>query len=448
MNITVFGSGYVGLVLATVLADIGHQVICVDVDEQKVADLMAGQVPIYEPGLEALLQRNIKSGALVCTTDAILAVKHGEVQFLAVGTPPGEDGSADLCHVLEVADTIARHRDEPVIIVNKSTVPVGTADKVTARVKLVQQQLDKSFAFDVVSNPEFLKEGSAIQDCLRPDRIVVGTRNEASRQLMRELYEPFNRNHDRILFMDVRSAELTKYAANCMLATKISFINEMAGLAERVGADIEMVRQGIESDQRIGYQFIYPGCGYGGSCFPKDVKALLATAQELQYDTPLIRAVERINEQQKSRLYEILSDFFSAQGESLAGKTIALWGLAFKPNTDDMREAPSRALMEALWRASATVQAYDPEAMQETQLLYGYCDNLRLMGTKEAAVFGADALVICTDWNHFKAPNFATIKQALKQPLIVDGRNLFDPGRMRDHGFHYYGIGRGESVNR
>ncbi|OSM53243.1 UDP-glucose 6-dehydrogenase, partial [Aeromonas salmonicida subsp. salmonicida] len=420
MNITVFGSGYVGLVLATVLADIGHQVICVDVDEQKVADLMAGQVPIYEPGLEALLQRNIKSGALVCTTDAILAVKHGEVQFLAVGTPPGEDGSADLCHVLEVADTIARHRDEPVIIVNKSTVPVGTADKVTARVTLVQQQLDKSFAFDVVSNPEFLKEGSAIQDCLRPDRIVVGTRNEASRQLMRELYEPFNRNHDRILFMDVRSAELTKYAANCMLATKISFINEMAGLAERVGADIEMVRQGIGSDQRIGYQFIYPGCGYGGSCFPKDVKALLATAQELQYDTPLIRAVERINEQQKSRLYEILSDFFSAQGESLAGKTIALWGLAFKPNTDDMREAPSRALMEALWRAGATVQAYDPEAMQETQQLYGYCDNLRLMGTKEAAVFGADALVICTEWNHFKAPNFATIKQALKQPLIVD----------------------------
>ncbi|MGP6258285.1 UDP-glucose/GDP-mannose dehydrogenase family protein, partial [Aeromonas salmonicida subsp. salmonicida] len=355
---------------------------------------------------------------------------------------------ADLCHVLEVADTIARHRDEPVIIVNKSTVPVGTADKVTARVTLVQQQLDKSFAFDVVSNPEFLKEGSAIQDCLRPDRIVVGTRNEASRQLMRELYEPFNRNHDRILFMDVRSAELTKYAANCMLATKISFINEMAGLAERVGADIEMVRQGIGSDQRIGYQFIYPGCGYGGSCFPKDVKALLATAQELQYDTPLIRAVERINEQQKSRLYEILSDFFSAQGESLAGKTIALWGLAFKPNTDDMREAPSRALMEALWRAGATVQAYDPEAMQETQQLYGYCDNLRLMGTKEAAVFGADALVICTEWNHFKAPNFATIKQALKQPLIVDGRNLFDPGRMRDHGFHYYGIGRGESVNR
>jgi len=327
-------------------------------------------------------------------------------------------------------------------------VPVGTADKVTARVKLVQQQLDKSFAFDVVSNPEFLKEGSAIQDCLRPDRIVVGTRNEASRQLMRELYEPFNRNHDRILFMDVRSAELTKYAANCMLATKISFINEMAGLAERIGADIEMVRQGIGSDQRIGYQFIYPGCGYGGSCFPKDVKALLATAQELQYDTPLIRAVERINEQQKSRLYEILSDFFSAQGESLAGKTIALWGLAFKPNTDDMREAPSRALMEALWRAGATVQAYDPEAMQETQQLYGYCDNLRLMGTKEAAVFGADALVICTEWNHFKAPNFATIKQALKQPLIVDGRNLFDPGRMRDHGFHYYGIGRGESVNR
>ena len=409
---------------------------------------MAGQVPIYEPGLEALLQRNIKSGALVFTTDAVLAVKHGEVQFLAVGTPSGGDGSADLCHVLAVADTIARHRDAPVIIVNKSTVPVGTAEKVMAKVNVILQQRDVSFAFDVVSNPEFLKEGSAIQDCLRPDRIVVGTCNEASRQLMRELYEPFNRNHDRILFMDARSAELTKYAANCMLATKISFINEMAGLAERVGADIEMVRQGIGSDQRIGYQFIYPGCGYGGSCFPKDVKALLATAQELQYDTPLIRAVERVNEQQKSRLYELLSGFFSAQGESLAGKTIALWGLAFKPNTDDMREAPSRALMEALWRAGATVQAYDPEAMQEAQHLYGNCDNLRLMGTKEAALFGADALVICTEWNHFKAPNFVTIKQALTWPLIVDGRNLFDPARMKEHGFHYYGIGRGESVTK
>ncbi|MCP3287760.1 UDP-glucose dehydrogenase family protein, partial [Aeromonas hydrophila] len=303
MNITVFGSGYVGLVQATVLADVGHQVICVDVDEQKVAALMDGQVPIYEPGLESLLQRNIKSGSLVFTTDAVLAVKHGDVQFLAVGTPPGEDGSADLSHVLTVAETIAQYRDRPVIIVNKSTVPVGTADKVTARVNAILQQRDQSFTFDVVSNPEFLKEGSAIQDCLRPDRIVVGTANEASRQLMRELYEPFNRNHDRILFMDVRSAELTKYAANCMLATKISFINEMAGLAERVGADIEMVRQGIGSDQRIGYQFIYPGCGYGGSCFPKDVKALLATAQELEYDTPLIRAVERVNELQKSRLF-------------------------------------------------------------------------------------------------------------------------------------------------
>ncbi|MBW3811426.1 UDP-glucose/GDP-mannose dehydrogenase family protein [Aeromonas hydrophila] len=446
MNITVFGSGYVGLVQATVLADVGHQVICVDVDEQKVAALMDGQVPIYEPGLESLLQRNIKSGSLVFTTDAVLAVKHGDVQFLAVGTPPGEDGSADLSHVLTVAETIAQYRDRPVIIVNKSTVPVGTADKVTARVNAILQQRDQSFSFDVVSNPEFLKEGSAIQDCLRPDRIVVGTANEASRQLMRELYEPFNRNHDRILFMDVRSAELTKYAANCMLATKISFINEMAGLAERVGADIEMVRQGIGSDQRIGYQFIYPGCGYGGSCFPKDVKALLATAQELEYDTPLIRAVERVNELQKSRLFQLLSAFFHAEGESLAGKTIALWGLAFKPNTDDMREAPSRALMEALWQAGATVQAYDPEAMQEAQQIYGNCDKLRLMGTKEAALFGADALVICTEWNHFKAPNFAAIKQALHYPLIVDGRNLFDPGRMKDHGFHYYAIGRGESV--
>ncbi|WP_421248072.1 UDP-glucose dehydrogenase family protein [Aeromonas jandaei] len=446
MNITVFGSGYVGLVQAIVLADVGHQVVCIDLDAEKISRLSRGELPIYEPGLDSLLHQTLQNGSLKFTTDISMAVTHGDVQFIAVGTPPDEDGSAELSAVRAVARSIAQHRVDEVIIVNKSTVPVGTADKVFHWVREQQAELGKQFEFDVVSNPEFLKEGAAVRDCQRPDRIVIGTGKERSRAVMRELYEPFNRNHDRILFMDVRSAELTKYAANCMLATKISFINEIAGLAERVGADIELVRQGIGADQRIGYQFIYPGCGYGGSCFPKDVRAFLATAAALDYDTPLIRAVERVNERQKFKLFDTLATHFQERGESLAGKTIAIWGLAFKPNTDDMREAPSRVLMEALWQEGARVQAFDPVAMKEAQRIYGCQPELSLMGTKEAALAGADALVICTEWNEFKAPDFAQLKKMLAMPLIIDGRNLYDPHKMKSQGFSYYAIGRGETI--
>lgn len=447
MNVTVFGSGYVGLVQAIVLADVGHQVICIDCDAEKISRLASGELPIYEPGLDTLLYKTLKNGSLRFTTDIFTAVNHGHVQFIAVGTPPDDDGSADLSAVKVVSQSIARYREDGVIIVNKSTVPVGTADKVVHWIRESQAELGKQFEFDVVSNPEFLKEGAAVRDCQRPDRIVIGTDKERSKAVMRELYEPFNRNHDRILFMDVRSAELTKYAANCMLATKISFINEMAGLAERVGADIELVRQGIGSDQRIGYQFIYPGCGYGGSCFPKDVRAILATAAALEYDTPIIRAVEQVNERQKNKLLNTLVSHVQAQGASLSGMTIAVWGLSFKPNTDDMREAPSRVLIEALWQAGAKVQAFDPVAMKEAQRIYGCQPKLSLMGTKEAALVGADALVICTEWNEFKAPDFAQLKKMLAMPLIVDGRNLYEPHKMKSQGFSYYAIGRGETIS-
>lgn len=440
MKVTVFGIGYVGLVQGAVLAEVGHDVVCIDIDANKVERLKQGHIPIYEPGLEALVKDNYASGRLNFTTDAAAGVKHGEVQFIAVGTPPDEDGSADLKYVLAVAETIAKHMERPQIIIDKSTVPVGTADKVSQRIaQVLAERQREDLTFDVVSNPEFLKEGSAVTDCMRPDRIVIGTSCTATEDVMRELYAPFNRNHEKIIVMDVRSAELTKYAANCMLATKISFMNEMANLAEILGADIEMVRQGIGSDPRIGYQFLYAGVGYGGSCFPKDVQALIRTADSIDFDATVLKAVESRNDEQKSVLFRKISKHFMGD---LNGKTFALWGLSFKPNTDDMREAPSRVLMEALWKAGAKVQAFDPEAMEETQRIYGNRDDLSLCGTKEAALKGADALLIVTEWQAFKAPDFNLIKQQLKAPLIFDGRNLFDPLRMISKNISYYSIGR------
>jgi len=442
MKVTVFGIGYVGLVQGAVLAEVGHDVVCIDIDANKVERLKQGHIPIYEPGLESLVKENCAAGRLNFTTDAAAGVKHGEVQFIAVGTPPDEDGSADLKYVLAVAETIAQHMESPQIIIDKSTVPVGTADKVSARMtEVLAQRGREDLVFDVVSNPEFLKEGSAVADCMRPDRIVIGTSSPNSEEVMRELYAPFNRNHEKFIIMDVRSAELTKYAANCMLATKISFMNEMSNLAELLGADIEMVRQGIGSDPRIGYHFLYAGAGYGGSCFPKDVQALIRTADSIDFDAKLLKSVERRNNDQKNVLFRKIHEYFKGE---LAGKTFALWGLSFKPNTDDMREAPSRVLMEALWEAGAKVQAYDPEAMEETQRIYGSKDALSLCGTKEAALRGADALLIVTEWQIFKAPDFDLIKQQLKQPVIFDGRNLFEPKRMNKKGFEYNSIGRNQ----
>ncbi len=440
MQITVFGTGYVGLVQGTILAEVGHDVLCVDVDEAKVEGLKAGRVPIYEPGLEDLVKKNHAAGRLNFTTDADQAVAHGRIQFIAVGTPPDEDGSADMKYVMAVATTIAEKMTEPKVIIDKSTVPVGTADKVRARVAEALAARGSDLHFDVVSNPEFLKEGAAVADCMRPDRIVIGTTDPESEDLLREVYAPFNRNHDKIIVMDPRSAELTKYAANCMLATKISFMNEMAGLAERLGADIEAVRQGIGSDQRIGYHFIYPGAGYGGSCFPKDVKALIHAAKEIGFEPKVLQAVEDRNDAQKEVIFAKIAKHY---GGELRGRTFALWGLSFKPQTDDMREAASRVLMEALWEAGASVQAYDPEAMEETQRIYGDRDDLTLVGTKEAALKGADALVVMTEWQAFRAPDFDLIREKLAAPVVFDGRNLYDPARMARKGFAYYAIGRG-----
>ena len=392
------------------------------------------------PDFEDLVKKNHAEGRLSFTTDAAEGVGHGRIQFIAVGTPPEEDGSADLQYVLAVAATIAEHMEEPKVVVNKSTVPVGTAERVQAKIAEVLAARGSSLTFDVVSNPEFLKEGAAVADCMRPDRIVIGTSAPESEELLREVYAPFSRNHDKIIIMDVRSAELTKYAANCMLATKISFMNEMASLAERLGADVEMVRQGIGSDQRIGYHFIYPGAGYGGSCFPKDVKALIHTAREVGFEPKVLQAVQDRNDAQKSVIFEKIRRHF---GGVLRGRTFALWGLAFKPQTDDMREAASRVLMEALWAAGAGVQAYDPEAMEEAQRIYGDRDGLTLCGTKEAALKDADALVVLTEWQAFRAPDFDLIRARLKAPVIFDGRNLYDPARLARRGFAYYAIGRG-----
>jgi UDPglucose 6-dehydrogenase len=445
MKVTVFGTGYVGLVTGTCLADVGHDVLCVDIDQKKVDNLKNGIIPIFEPGLDSIVKQAVQNGLLNFTTDMDQAVHHGELQFIAVGTPSGEDGSADLQYVVAVAKTIGQRMNGYKVVVNKSTVPIGTAEKVSEALASELKTRNLAVPFDVVSNPEFLKEGAAINDFMKPDRIVVGTDSERAEKLLRELYAPFNRNHDRMIFMDVRSAELTKYAANAMLATKISFINEMANLAEKLGADIEQVRNGIGADPRIGYHFIYPGCGYGGSCFPKDVKALINIAKNVDHKASLMEAVDQVNQAQKSKMFAHVSQHFGGQ---LKGKTFALWGLAFKPNTDDMREAPSRVLMEALWAAGAKVQAYDPVAMDETQHIYGLRDDLKLVGTKEAALEKADALLICTEWKIFRAPNFDLIRSALLNPVVFDGRNLYEPERMIEQGFEYYAIGRGKSVKQ
>lgn len=445
MKVTVFGIGYVGLVQAAVLADVGHNVLCVDVNEERVNALKNGQIPIYEPGLASLVKKGYDAGTLDFTVDAERGVQHGKIQFIAVGTPPDEDGSADLKYVLAVAKTISAYMGEHRIVVTKSTVPVGTSDKVKETIASTLKERSADIPFDVASNPEFLKEGAAVADCQRPDRIIVGTDSDLVAEKMRELYAPFSRNHEKLIVMDVRSAELTKYAANCMLATKISFMNEIANLAEKLGADIENVRHGIGSDPRIGYQFIYPGCGYGGSCFPKDVQALVRTAESTGYVPSILRAVESVNNSQKTKLFTNLLDFYKGD---VKGKKIAVWGLSFKPNTDDMRDAPSRVLMEALWEAGASVQAFDPEAMNETQRIYGNRTDLTLMGTKEAALTGADALVVCTEWNNFKAPDFEMLKSVLTDAVIVDGRNIYDPELVESYGIAYYGIGRGRSVQR
>ncbi|KQZ86343.1 MULTISPECIES: UDP-glucose dehydrogenase family protein [unclassified Pseudomonas] len=440
MNVSVFGIGYVGLVQGAALAEVGHNVLCVDVDSAKVDALKDGTLPLYEPGLKSLVRDNHQSGRLQFGTDLASAVHHGDVLLIAVGTPPDEDGSADLKYVLDVAQTIALNMDRHHIIVDKSTVPVGTGDRVRERIEQVLADHDRShLTFDVVSNPEFLKEGCAVEDCMRPDRIIIGTDSPHAEAVMRELYEPFNRNREKIIVMDMRSAELTKYAANCMLATKISFMNEMACLAEKLGADIEMVRHGIGSDPRIGYQFIYPGLGYGGSCFPKDVQALIHAATSVDIDARVLKAVESRNHEQKASLFKRVFDHFEG---ALRGKTFALWGLSFKPNTDDMREAPSRVLMEALWHAGASVQAFDPKAMEEAQRIYGSRDDLTLAGTKEAALKNADALIIVTEWQSFRAPDFDLLIRQLKQPLIFDGRNLFDPQRLSKRGITYVSVGR------
>lgn len=445
MKVTIFGTGYVGLVTGACLAEVGHQVICVDVDTKKIERIKTGYLPVYEPGLESLVVSNLESGNLQFTTDAPSAVEASNIIMIAVGTPPNEDGSADLKYVLMVAETIGRHINNQKIIVTKSTVPVGTSDQVSAVIQQSMSACAKNHVFHVASNPEFLKEGAAVGDFMKPDRIIIGIDDHAIKDDLLELYQPFNRSHDRVIFMDLRSAELTKYAANCMLAAKISFMNEMACLAEYLGADIEMVRQGIGADQRIGYHFIYPGCGYGGSCFPKDVQAMIRTAASVGYDSTLLQSIETVNARQKNKLFAYIQQHFKGD---IQGKTFAVWGLAFKPKTDDMREAPSRVLMESLWAAGAKVQAYDPEAMDETQRVYGDRDDLQLCGTKEAALKNADALVICTEWQNFRAPDFDLIKQMLHQAVIFDGRNLFEPKRMEQKGFAYYAIGRGKSVLR
>ena len=442
MRITIFGSGYVGLVTGACLADAGNTVVCVDVDERKTDMLKRGEMPIHEPGLEAVVKRNFDAGRLSFTTDAKYGVEHGQFQLIAVGTPPDEDGSADLRYVLAVAKTIGDHMTEYKVVITKSTVPVGTADKVRAAVAASLKARGVSVDYDTVSNPEFLKEGAAIGDFMKPDRVVVGTDSERASDLMQALYEPFTRNRDRMIVMDVRSAELTKYAANAMLATKISFMNELANLAEHFGADIEAVRVGIGSDPRIGYSFIYPGVGYGGSCFPKDVQALKRSADEVGYEASILTAVEQVNNRQKQLLFKKMKAHFGV----LKGKTIAIWGLAFKPNTDDMRAAPSRVLMEALWAEGARVRVYDPVAMAECRRIYGERADLVYCKSSPETLSGADALAIVTEWREFRSPDYDFIKKSLSTPVIFDGRNLYDPKQMARAGFSYYAVGRGKPV--
>ena len=443
MQITIFGSGYVGLVTGACLADAGNHVVCVDVDAAKIARLNAGEIPIHEPGLDEMIARNREKGRLSFTTDAEAAVAHGLFQVIAVGTPPDEDGSADLRHVLAVARTIGDHMDDYKIVITKSTVPVGTSDKVKAAVTATLAARGVKTDFDVVSNPEFLKEGAAIADFMKPDRVIVGTDNPRTAELLKVLYDPFTRNRQRMIVMDLRSAELTKYAANAMLATKISFMNELANIAERLGADIEMIRNGIGSDPRIGYSFIYPGAGYGGSCFPKDVKALVRSAADVGHEARILAAVEAVNDRQKHSLFGKISKFF---GGKLDGRTIAVWGLAFKPNTDDLREAPARVLIEALWAAGAKVRAYDPVAMGEAKRIYGARPDFALVESATSALEGSDALAICTEWQEFRSPDFGAFKNVLRQPVVFDGRNLYEPSLMAREGIRYFAIGRGEPL--
>ncbi len=440
MNLTLFGAGYVGLVTGACFAEMGNEVVCVDVDAARIDGLNRDILPIHEPRLQAMVAANRRAGRLRFTTDAALAVAHGEIIFIAVGTPPDGDGGADLSQVLQVADAIGRHMREPKLIVDKSTVPVGTADQVRARVQAALAERDAALAFDVVSNPEFLKEGAAVADFMKPDRIVIGSESDAAARRIERLYAPFNRNHDKIVRMDTRSAELTKYAANVMLATRISLMNELANLAERLGADIEAVRRGIGADPRIGTSFLYAGIGFGGSCFPKDVRALIRTAREVDFDAAVARSVAAVNVRQKTILFDKMRRYFD---DDLAGRVFALWGLAFKPNTDDMREAPGRALMERLWEAGAAVRAYDPAAMEAARRSYGERRGFTLCASREAALEGADALVVATEWNEFRAPDFNRIKAALKRPAIFDGRNLYDPATLRGMGLDYFGVGRG-----
>ena len=440
MNITIFGSGYVGLTTGTCFAQMGNHVVCVDINQLRVNALNQGECPIFEPGLAEMLRDNLNAGRISFTSDSTQGIRHGEILFIAVGTPSQPDGSAKLDYVLNVAQTIGQHLESYKVIVDKSTVPVGTADLVHETISRQLQARQAKVDFDVASNPEFLKEGAAVNDFMKPDRIIIGVASERAETKLRALYAPFNRNHDKLIAMDVRSAELTKYAANAMLATKISFMNEMSRIAERVGADIENVRLGIGSDSRIGYSFIYPGCGYGGSCFPKDVQALQHTAKTNGYEPAILNAVHQVNEQQKHVLLEKIRSRFAG---NLKGKHFAIWGLAFKPNTDDVRDAPSRVIMEGLWQAGASVSAYDPEAQLAINTIYGKRHDLNLCDTPEATLAGADALIVVTEWMAFRSPNFNIIKQQLKQPIIFDGRNLYDPSYLTEQGFEYYAIGRG-----
>ena len=438
MNVTVIGTGYVGLVTGACLADAGNTVFCLDVDENKIARLSKGEIPIFEPGLEPVVQRNREAGRLRFSTDVAASVAHGELQLIAVGTPPGEDGSADLQHVLDAARAIGRHMQGYKVVVTKSTVPVGTADKVKQAIIQELKKRGTGSDFTVVANPEFLKEGAAVEDFMRPDRIIIGSDDTRAVALLRQLYAPFQRNRERIIVMGVRSAELTKYAANSMLASRISFMNEVANLAEAIGADIEEVRRGIGSDPRIGYQFLYAGAGFGGSCFPKDVKALQRSADEAGHPLKLLAAVEAVNEAQKHVLAGKIRRHFG----SLSGKTIALWGLAFKANTDDMREAPSLSLIDDLTREGASVQAYDPAAGHEARKLFAKNGSVTIVDSAIDALEAADALAIVTEWQEFRSPDFAAIRQKLKTPAIFDGRNLYDPAAVRAQGLEYFPIGR------
>lgn len=439
MKVSIYGAGYVGLVTAACLAELGNNVVCADIDENKIQQLQKGQSPIYEPGLTEMLQRHLSLQRISFTTDIPATVKHGSVQFIAVGTPSSDNGSADLRYVFEVAKQIAKYRREYCLIVNKSTVPVGTAEKVR---QLILTQQEHKFSFAVVSNPEFLKEGHAIRDFMEPDRIIIGTNDNLAIKKMRKLYSPLIDNERRFIIMNAESAELTKYAANAFLATKISFINEISRFAELVSADIEKIREGIGTDPRIGNQFLLAGCGYGGSCFPKDVRALKRMIEECGLKNEILTAVENVNNTQKEVLLKKIQRYFS---NNLKSKTIALWGLAFKPNTDDMREASSRILMEALWQQGATIQAYDPVANEAARQIYPENENFKLCNSAETALHNADALAIVTEWQEFREPNFQMIKEKLKTPVIFDGRNLYDPFHLRELGIEYFAIGRGNS---